>query len=289
MTTSAGCAMIKAMGSREGDGGNNFTGAEFAAARAGGFSVSHWLSDGPPASAAGHGHRHAHLVLVTGGRYMTPLAQAGAGRPAFIYSPPQTYHRDHVGRGGGSFLTITLPDAVVDAMPRAGLPGQAGLVCDAEALGLALAIRREAASGADDLHLESLCLELLGAMAAMRPERRRPGWLRRAIDQLLDDACERTQLGDVAAAAGVHPVHLARAFRRFVGCTPGEMRLSRRLKAAADRLAEGRMPLAEVALETGFGDQSHLTRVFTSRYGVAPGRYRAIVGSSGRPSPSRRP
>ena len=260
-------------------GGNNFTGAEFTPAQAGGFAVSHWISPGLPASRRhGHGHAHAHFVLVTGGRYMTPLAEPG--RPPLIYSPPQTWHADHVGEGGGSFLTITLPDRVVDSLPRRRLPGQATLLSDPAAVGLALALRRCAAAGADPDVLEALCLELSGALAAGRPERWRPAWLGRAVELLNEPACDSMEMSDIAAQVGVHPVHLARGFRRFAGCTPSEMRTGRRLKAAAGLLAHDRLSLAEVALEAGFADQSHFTRVFRSRFGVAPGRYREIVGGA---------
>ena len=50
----------------------------------------------------------------------------------------------------------------------------------------------------------------------------------------------------------------------------------RRLEQARALLKSGRAPL-EVALELGFADQSHLTRYFTSAYGISPGRYQRAV------------
>ena len=47
-----------------------------------------------------------------------------------------------------------------------------------------------------------------------------------------------------------------------------------RLDWAARRLVSSDDPLARVACEAGFADQSHFTRAFSRRFGVAPGRYR---------------
>jgi AraC-like DNA-binding protein len=49
-----------------------------------------------------------------------------------------------------------------------------------------------------------------------------------------------------------------------------------RLKHAKNLLAAGQ-PIAEVALATGFTDQSHLTRWFTRLWGFTPGQYRNSV------------
>lgn len=72
----------------------------------------------------------------------------------------------------------------------------------------------------------------------------------------------------------MHPVHLTRTFRRFFGCTPGEYLRERRLEKAASLLAGSRLPLSEVALESGFADQSHLAKAFKRAYGVTPSEYR---------------
>jgi AraC-like DNA-binding protein len=38
------------------------------------------------------------------------------------------------------------------------------------------------------------------------------------------------------------------------------------------------MPLAVAALESGFADQSHMTRMFARTYGISPGAYAEAVG-----------
>ena len=52
----------------------------------------------------------------------------------------------------------------------------------------------------------------------------------------------------------------------------------RRLDRAA-ALLRGGAPLADVALDTGFADQAHLTRMFKAAHGVPPARHRALSGA----------
>ena len=49
-----------------------------------------------------------------------------------------------------------------------------------------------------------------------------------------------------------------------------------RVQRAADALVRSSAPLAQIALDAGFADQSHFTRVFRTAYGVTPHRWRAL-------------
>jgi len=81
-------------------------------------------------------------------------------------------------------------------------------------------------------------------------------------------------LSEAAELAGMHPAHFARAFRAQVGLTPGRYRRRERVRAASRLLLDTPAPLAEIAHECGFSDQSHLTNVFRETAGVPPKRYR---------------
>jgi AraC-like DNA-binding protein len=84
---------------------------------------------------------------------------------------------------------------------------------------------------------------------------------------------EPFRLSDLAEIAGLSPFHLLRSFRREVGLTPLAYRNQCRVAEARRLLKEGK-PIAEIALDVGFADQSHLTRHFQRIVGVSPGRYR---------------
>ena len=80
---------------------------------------------------------------------------------------------------------------------------------------------------------------------------------------------------ELEALSGMSRYELARQFRRRYGTSPYRFLLLRRLDAARQQIAAG-MPLAEVALDAGFADQAHLTRMFRAAFGLTPARYAAL-------------
>ena len=87
-------------------------------------------------------------------------------------------------------------------------------------------------------------------------------------------------MGDLAAEAGIHPVYLARAFRQRYGSSPAEYARRLRVEAARELLARCDLSLAQVAVEAGFSDQSHLSHQFRRVVGMSPGRYREVAASA---------
>ncbi len=126
------------------------------------------------------------------------------------------------------------------------------------------------------LVLHGLALELVAGLArSCRPTApRTPGWLSN-VDALLQERfSERIGLVDVAAVVGVHPVHLARTYRQHRGRTLGERLRELRIEHACRLLATTGASIAEIALASGFADQSHLARHMKRRLGASPSRYR---------------
>lgn len=131
---------------------------------------------------------------------------------------------------------------------------------------------------ASPLVLEGLAFELIGwAARALGHERPDAPWLRQARDLLHDRFAESLRVSEVAATLGVHPVQLAREFRRAFGCTVGDYVRRLRVDFVCRELATS-ASLAELALRAGFADQSHLTRVFKRATGVTPREYRKRGG-----------
>jgi AraC family transcriptional regulator len=94
---------------------------------------------------------------------------------------------------------------------------------------------------------------------------------------LVEEREEPHSVAAVADTIGVHPAHFARTFRRFRGCTPGSFRQLVRLHGAATRLSQTRVPIAQIALDYGFADQSHFAKAFKRWIGVAPAAYRSLT------------
>lgn len=100
-------------------------------------------------------------------------------------------------------------------------------------------------------------------------------WLDRVRDLLHAEFRSKLRMHVLADMAGVHEVHLARAFKRKYGCSP--MYYVRRLRFAwaREQLTITHRPISEIAIEAGYSDQSHFGRHFRRQTGVTPAVYRA--------------
>lgn len=104
--------------------------------------------------------------------------------------------------------------------------------------------------------------------------------------QEIENACtfirqhfrERLSLEQICLAASLSKSTLLRAFTKEKGITPYRYLETIRISEARALLRQGVSP-AEVAVQTGFSDQSHFTNYFTSFIGLAPGVYRDIFSS----------
>jgi AraC family transcriptional regulator len=107
----------------------------------------------------------------------------------------------------------------------------------------------------------------------------RPRWLRRVEEALETSIASPPSVEELAAIAGVHSTHLLRTFRRYHGATISNFVRQRRIQRARVEVAQAKRPLATIALDAGFADQSHFTRVFKQAFGETPGQYaRALRG-----------
>lgn len=102
-----------------------------------------------------------------------------------------------------------------------------------------------------------------------------PAWITRVREQFDDGDLPR--VGIVAGQAGVHPVYLARVFRRWYGCSVSTYLQRVRVARSAALLPARPASLAHLASSMGFSDQAHFCRRFKDATGMTPGRYRALT------------
>jgi AraC family transcriptional regulator len=123
--------------------------------------------------------------------------------------------------------------------------------------------------------LGGLAAELLAQLERRLDGRRSapPPWLERARDQV-NDSNGTVSVAALAREAGVHRVYLARAFRDHFGMPVTEYARRVRLEVAQRLLVTSSVPVAQVAVRSGFADQSHLTRVMRATLGITPGAFR---------------
>ena len=230
-----------------------------------------------------HTHEHGHFVFVTGGAYVTSAHRAPdiCVGPALVYNPPGTTHRDRFRSRTGRFFTVSIaPDAAAAADYEAKLLDRptylSSPVASRAVQQLVTTCARWDATAT--LPAEGLCWELLASMhGESQAPRIAPAWLWTACDLLRDRAHEAVSLGQVADAVGVHAIHVARVFRKFLRCTPGDYLRRARLERSAALLRDSRLALVDIAAAAGFADQSHLTRAFTRAFGIPPARYRRAM------------
>jgi|SRR5436853_4273359 AraC-like DNA-binding protein len=93
-----------------------------------------------------------------------------------------------------------------------------------------------------------------------------------ARDYIADHYKNNISLKQLSDVTGLNPFYLVRAFRKEVGLPPHEFLTQVRIRRAMKLLLRG-LPIAEVALETGFVDQSHLTNRFKRLVGTTPKQF----------------
>jgi AraC-like DNA-binding protein len=99
--------------------------------------------------------------------------------------------------------------------------------------------------------------------------------LQRVRDYIETHLDDRLTLTDLAEVACLSPYHFSRSFKQAVGIGPQRYVMRLRLERAKTLMRRTKQPLAAIAQETGFADQSHLTSFFRRETGLTPGRYRA--------------
>jgi AraC family transcriptional regulator len=229
-----------------------------------------------------HAHEHPTMAAVLSGRFRKDLLRSvqDAVPGSLITEPAGERHANWFGPLGARVVLLQplaveqdgeVPWRTLFARPRA--------VMDPWCIALARRIAEEL-TRPDDLSLlalEGLTLELL--VSALRgrsaePGNRPPPWLGRVEERLRVEFAHPPSMRSLAQEAGVHPVHLARVFRRHHGCTAASHLRKLRVAWAQEQLLQPGATTADVALGAGFADQSHFARVFRQLVGLSPARWR---------------
>lgn len=132
---------------------------------------------------------------------------------------------------------------------------------------------------ADTLYAQSLvqaaaAVVLRVAGAGRTPAHRSGGLAPRRLAEVVDyihaHLAGQVTLAELAAVAGVSESHFTRVFRASTGESPHRYVTQRRLEYARRQLTRTDRPIADIAAEAGFADQSHLTRTMRRYDGATP-------------------
>jgi len=237
-----------------------------------------------------HHHEHAYISLVMEGEYAEILAEETVRcyPGAFRYMPPLVEHANEFAQTTCCLLVRIEATVLARFESRSTLPQHPGEIQGIAAAWLGKRIYQEfqAEDESSSLALQGILLELLAEGARTIEARRNgenrenglaPRWLRRVHDFLETSFRENLSLNEIAGVGDVHPVHLAREYRRYFGCSIGEFLRRKRIEQACQLLARSNAPISEIALACGFSDQSHFSSAFKRQAGVTPGKFRQLA------------
>lgn len=215
---------------------------------------------------AAHEHDWPVLTLYRFGSYRE---ETDDGRsiefdgPSVVFQPAGAAHADEIGERGLETLAMTFDPAWLSAETRMMLPERT-----LWRPGGAMAIAARALAdvwldaGASDARLSAATSAFLARMFACGEPRAAPDWARRVSIG--------TSTEDLARSLGLNAAWLARAYRAWRGEGLAETARRLRVERAALLLRAGRDALADVAIEAGFCDQSHMNRAFRAVLGRTP-------------------
>ena len=186
-------------------------------------------------------------------------------RSQVFFYPAHERQSERFGGSGGRIFVVEVPETGA-RLPRSSceLKGHAALL-----------VRRLHLASRHTDDLAKLAFDDATMSLIARQDEADLRWMPIVCDYLHAHFAEKLSLASIASAAGVHPVHLCRAFPRRFGMTLGDYARALRVDHAARSLAATDRPIAEIALDAGFASQAHLTRHFRERMGVTPAAYRA--------------
>ena len=227
-----------------------------------------------------HQHAYACFHYVLEGVYAEASRNGARLAPAScgLLKPPGLPHWNEF-TDQASTLRIEYPPESLRLVDRQ-LPDGINLVSCPSLSRACTALTHELADMDDcsALAAEGLALEILATsvrqVGSLRSSHEAaPPWLRRC-EEMLRDGYRRTQrFTHIALELDVSRTHLATAFRAHHGCSMGEFVRKLRVDHVKREIANSNLALAQIAVEAGFADQSHCSRVFRRQTGVTPAQW----------------
>lgn len=232
---------------------------------------------------ARHWHEEFQLCLIEegagelvyrGARHATPAASL------FVVHPGEIHSNRAYDERGCSYRSLFVEPGVMGQEGRVPFFRES-VVFERGALGMFVRLHVALERPASSLERGSLLLAF-STMLVERFGERRPGanafvvkraGVERACEYLRECYAENVSLERLAGLVGLSPFHFSRVFTEQVGMPPHAFQTQVRVARAKALLACG-WAVAQAAAQTGFADQSHLTRHFKRLTGVTPGQYR---------------
>jgi AraC-like DNA-binding protein len=240
-----------------------------------------------------HSHRHDTYAICLTTNGVQAFNYRGAGEIStpgqVVVLHPDELHDGHAGTDAGfGYRMLYVEPALIFKAVRmlcgraCALPFvRAPVVMNPK---LSAAIQGAFHDAREPLAIDDLVVRLAEGMIDADPGCKDPALLRHLDVVALERGrrfleAEKTRVvrsSELEAVTGLTRYDFARQFRLMCGTSPYRYLLMRRLDFAREQVAR-HQPLVDVALEAGFADQAHFTRMFRAAFGITPARYGALT------------
>lgn len=228
-----------------------------------------------------HHHNRAQLTIQLAG-----ALEERIGRQEYLahgvmvgYKPAGAIHADRWGAAGALMFTINARDEDAQRLFGRREAGWRKASCAAELTELIAALPHASTDKISEILPDIAALSGAIEFSNPPPANAAPTWLLRIFEALCDDPVGNS-ISALSEAEGVHRIHLARSFRRYFGVTPSKFRQGQMAARLAAIFPRQELSLADCALEIGFFDQSHATRVLRNETGFSPAHLRSLICSN---------
>ncbi len=238
----------------------------------------------PEYTAPDHAHERADFCLIIHGGCHERSGRVSHDLETWTlaFHPSSEGHVGYSGPQGARCFHLELGQSWIDRLGgRQLLPKHFTHFRGGDLVWLAVRLYREFREEASfsPLIAEGLVLEMLGVLEKSQrhgPRLLPPKWFHQIIEILHEEMADQHTVNGIAQRVGVHPIHLTRIFRRFKGLSVGDYLQQLRIREACRLLTSDQTPLATIAGDIGFADQSHFTKIFKKWTGSTPLRFRAL-------------
>jgi AraC family transcriptional regulator len=231
-----------------------------------------------------HAHERACFGFVLAGGFFEqfPIANLSCAGRVVFFRPPQLVHEDRVSRSGARCFYLEVSSRWLrhveqySPLPDEPIGFEAGQL---QKLANCLYEQWQDMDDVAPLAIEGLACEMAAQFCRsvrVKLEPNPPRWLKHVNEILRCRFQESLRLAEISREVRMHPVHVAREFHRYYGTTVGQFRRQCRIDFACDRLVHSKLPIVEIAFESGFAQQPHFTNVFKRITGLTPQRYRNL-------------